>query len=118
MTNNDIPQAASIDTVTDAAPISPRNLPAIESHRLKPCAGCNQPLGPTWWMVRPVRCMVDGQGVRDRAGLNLIFGSHALAEVFAGNPVAREFDHLPELCICERCASHTPLAAIALGACS
>ena len=114
MTNNDLPASATIDSVTDAAPIDPRRLPAIDESRLKPCAGCNQPLGATWWMVRPVRCVVDGQGVRDRAGLRQLLGSAALASVFAPGPVAREFDHLPELCVCEMCACTHPLAALAM----
>lgn len=93
-----------------------RDLPAIADERLKPCAGCGKHLVPTFWMVRPVRCVIDDQARRERAGLHLMLGSAALASTFASTPAAREFDQLPELCICEECACTRPLAQIALAA--
>lgn len=90
------------------------DLPAIDASRLKPCAGCGNPVGPTFWMVQPTRCIVDEQGVRERQGLTLLMGSGGLAEVFAGTPAAREFDQLPEICMCETCALTKPIAPVVL----
>lgn len=95
-------------------PIDFSRLPAIASDRLGPCAGCGQSLSITFWMVRPIRCALDAEGVQQRAGLNTMLGSPALADVFAGAPAAREFDPLPEICVCETCACTAPLAALSL----
>lgn len=100
--------------MADQTPTDMRDLHAIADDRLKPCAGCGANIVPTFWMICPVRCVVDDQGRRERAGLHLMLGSPALASTFAGTPAAREFDQLPELCICETCACTMPLAALAL----
>ena len=91
-----------------------QDLPAIADDRLKPCAGCGAMLAPTFWMVRPVRCIIDEQARRERAGLHLMLGSPALASTFASAPAAREFDQLPEMCICETCACTRTVADLAL----
>lgn len=92
----------------------PHNLPAISDDRLKPCAGCGQPIGPTFWIIQPVRCVLDGDGVRQLQGLATMLGSIPIARAMGGAPLAREFDRLPEICLCETCACTHSIAELSL----
>lgn len=90
--------------------------PVIDDRRLQPCHGCGAPLGQkgaTFWLVQPVRAMLDMAAVRETVALGLVFaGNTALGRVFGSRPLAREVDRLPEACLCEECACTDPVAML------
>jgi hypothetical protein len=52
-------------------------------------------------MIQPVRAILDSDGLRQFQGLATMLGNAAIARAM-GAPLAREFDRLPEICICDR----------------
>jgi hypothetical protein len=53
-------------------------------------------------MIQPVRAILDSDGLRQFQGLATMLGNAAIARAMGGAPLAREFDRLPEICICDR----------------
>lgn len=101
--------------MSDTAP-DPHNLPAVDDRRIKPCAGCGGKLTPTFWLVQPVRAIIDMSCVRQFQGLATMLGNAPIARAMGGAPLAREFDRLAEVCVCETCACNMPLAQLAMEA--
>lgn len=88
----------------------------IDDRRIKSCAGCSGPCAPsfTFWIATVARGVLDGRAVSERVGLGQVMGSMALADTFASQPLAREFERYPEICVCETCAATVPLAALVI----
>jgi len=96
-------------------------LPAITDDQLRPCDGCGCKIlhaGPTFWLLRPVRAVVDLASCRERFGLAMLFhGNEVIARQFAARPLARTFDQAPfggtgEILLCEHCACTRPVASL------
>lgn len=94
----------------------PEDLPSIADDRLRPCDGCSRKLldcGLTFWLLRPVRAVVDLDACRSRAAMTTLFqGNEVIASSFASRPLTRAFDQPGEIIVCEDCACTRPIAAL------
>ncbi|HYF16306.1 MAG TPA: hypothetical protein VEA40_00455 [Ramlibacter sp.] len=90
----------------------------------QPCCCCGKGVAhtgvPLFWRVRIERMGIERGAVQQQHGLEQFFGGGhgavALADVFAGGPLARPLqDSATEVLVCETCAvsSGLPLAAMA-----
>lgn len=86
---------------------------------IEKCAGCGEsvakPNGLMFYQVTIQRMAFDHRAARAMNGLELITGSHAIAEALAPDAeIAKPLGEPTRVCICDDCACSrmTPLAAI------
>ena len=95
----------------------------MKANELRPCDVCGRPLMAgghvSFHRITFERMGVNLQAVRERAGLHMVMGSAALAEVFAPTPeVADRIGDANVLIVCEDCAMkpHLPMALAEIAA--